>query len=779
MDYYPSNPVSGREGHERGQLSVRELGALILDHLGEVAGIAVFIVALTIGYVFLATPIYSADVLVRVEPPEPNALGIAPQQQEVLSLPAPLPSEEMAVMQSRSVLDPIVRRYSFDISVTPRSVPILGQIAKKIATAGQPAEPWFGLSAFAWGGEQVHVTSLVVPRILEERELTLVALKDGEYELLGPSGERMLAGKVGETASADGVSMLVTQLVARPGTQFEVIRWNSLDAITRFMKVLRITDKVKETGLVEITYFDEYAERAAEVANAISQQYISTAVATRQHADNATLSFIASELPRLRAELKRSEEALSDFQASSQSMQPTREAQAYLQGGIEFDRQIATLQIQRTQMLERFTPDSRWVTSIDTQLKQLNAARSAFDARFASMPISERKNADLSRDAKVAETIYLGMVGKAEQLSVRRASTTGGAHIVDNAIRPLRPVKPDPLLVIPGGVAVGLFAGIFIVFIRRHVLMGVRDPLYVERHLSVPVLGEVLFSQRQMTLNREVASRLRRPPSTPAQTHGRTAGLLQHSPTSHPRIESSVQVTEVERGKSKILAERFPYDPSVEELRSVRTALSRNLGRAANNIVMFTGATPEAGKSFIAANLAVLHAEVGARVLLIDADMRRGQLASLFSESNRGGLSEVLRGEIQPSDVIREVGIEGLSFMSCGSHTENPAALLMRYRFKEMLHRLSEQFDLVIVDTPPFLVVTDASIIASEAGSTILVIRSGVQSEVQIADTVKKLQRSEARIAGAVVNAIPLRRSNRDYRYDAYLRSAGELDVTS
>jgi tyrosine-protein kinase Etk/Wzc len=194
---------------------------------------------------------------------------------------------------------------------------------------------------------------------------------------------------------------------------------------------------------------------------------------------------------------------------------------------------------------------------------------------------------------------------------------------------------------------------------------------------------------------------------------------------------------------------------------------------------MFTGATPEAGKSFIAVNLAVLHAEVGARVLLIDADMRRGQLASLFNENNRGGLSEVLKGEVQPSDVIRKVGIEGLSFMSCGSHTANPAALLMRYRFKETLNLLSKQFDLIVMDTPPFLVVTDASIIASEAGSTVLVFRSGVQSEIEIADTVKKLERAEARIAGAVVNAIPLRRSNRDYSYDAYLQSAGQLDATS
>jgi tyrosine-protein kinase Etk/Wzc len=100
-------------------------------------------------------------------------------------------------------------------------------------------------------------------------------------------------------------------------------------------------------------------------------------------------------------------------------------------------------------------------------------------------------------------------------------------------------------------------------------------------------------------------------------------------------------------GASKVLAERFPGDPSIEALRSVRTALSRDLMRAPNNIVMLTGPTPAAGKSFVAANLAVLHAETGARVLLIDADMRGGHLAYFFGQANSGGLCEVLKGERQ------------------------------------------------------------------------------------------------------------------------------------
>jgi tyrosine-protein kinase Etk/Wzc len=536
-----------------------------------------------------------------------------------------------------------------------------------------------------------------------------------------------------------------------------------LDAIKAFAKNLKVSDKVKDTGLVEIAYMNRSPEKAAEVANAISQQYMMTAVTSKQRNDSATLAFINKELPRLHAELEKAEQALSSYQTTAQSMQPTNEAQAYLQGGIDFDRRIADLQIQRTQLLDRYTPDSRWVRNIDEQLRQLQAQKGSFDSRFAAMPTSERKNVDLTRDAKVAEQVYLGMTQKAEELSVRRASTTGGAHIVDDAAVPFRPVKPDPLIILPGGVVLGLLLGVGSVFVRRHVMMGVTDPLFVEARLGVPLMGEVFYSPQQARLNDEVSALQRRSLSSrsaaPSTAVPGLPGRL------HAPVPADGRVAAAGAGVSKVLADRYPDDPSIEALRSVRTALSLDLAHAPNNVVMMAGPTPAAGKSFVAANVAVLHAEVGARVLLIDADMRNGHLAYYFGQPNRGGLSEVLKGAMQPHEALRRTSVEGLTLLSCGSRITNPAALLMRHNFRELLQRFSHEYDLVIIDTPPFLVVTDAAIIAGDAGATVLVLRSGIQSEEEIAETVRKLERSEARVAGAVFNAIPVTRSRRYYGY--------------
>ncbi|APA87579.2 polysaccharide biosynthesis tyrosine autokinase [Paraburkholderia sprentiae WSM5005] len=765
MDYYPQNSLYPAVDTERRQLSVSGMLTLMRDHVWEIVVTTVVVLTLAVAYLLIATPIYSADVIVRVDPPEPNALGLALQNQELLPPPTPSSVTEMAVMESRSVLQPVIDQFRFDISVKPHKFPVLGDIAEKFATPGQPAAPWLGLKSFAWGGERLQIAALDVPRELEEEKLTLTALENGAYELHGPSGELLATGTVGVPLKQNGVSMLVKELDARPGTKFEVIRWNELDAIKRFSGLIKIGDKVKDSGLMQIQYRDKSPDKAAAVANALGQQYLASAVASRQANDTQTLAFINGELPRLLGDLRKAEEALKNYRSRSQSMQPTNEAQAYLQGGLDLDKQIAALQLQRTQLLERYTAQSRWVQNVDEQLTQLKEAKAKFSDHFNGMPASERASVDLIRAQKVAETVYLGMVQKAEQLQVRRASTTGGAHILDQAIRPHMPVMPQPILVLGGGLVLGIVSGVVLVFMRRHVMIGVTDPRYVERQMSVPMFGEILFSHQQLLLDRDATAGRKSLPAMAGRAHP-------------PAPRGAHEILLDAGGQSRILAARFPHDTSVEALRSVRTAVARDLAHARNNIVMIIGPTPSAGKSFVAANLAILHAEIGSRVVLIDADMRRGHLASLFNESNRGGLSEVLSERLPLRNALRATPIDGLTFLSCGVRPENPAALLMKPRLKDVLERLSSQFDLVIIDTPPFLAVTDASIVANEAGASLLVLRSGMQSEEEIADTIRKVERAEGRIAGAVFNGIPLRRSTKNYGYETnYASDFGENDV--
>ncbi|WP_244816807.1 polysaccharide biosynthesis tyrosine autokinase [Caballeronia sp. Lep1P3] len=747
---------------------------LLRDHIGILLMFIGAAAALATAYAFLAEPIYSSDVVIRVDPPDPNALGIAPQSQMQTQEPQlsamQLAPAEISVMKSRSVLEPVVNQFHFDIRVKPHTMPVIGWIADMFAKRGHLAPAWFGMNSYAWGGEDLHISRLDVPPSLEDAKLDFTLLDNNQYELQDPDGNVVVRGKIGQPASAHGVTMLVDGVVGRPGVHFAVTRYNTLDAIDLLLKSIKVAESTKDTGIVEISYNGDDPDETAAVANALGQAYLAAAVASRQANDTKTLEFIRSELPRLESDLKQAEGRLSAFRSKSQSVQPINEAQAYLQGSITSMQQLAMLQLQRTQALQRFTPDSPQVRNLDQQISQYEQTNKQIQSRFDSMPASERQSAELTRDARVAETVYLGMMNKAEELSVRRASTTGGAHIVDDALRPHRPVKPNKPLVIVAGTALGFFVGTFFIFLRRHAMIGVTDPMFVERRLSVPVLGEVLFSRQQQMLDHEIAVS----PVDHALGYSGAASATNAPPKALPHYKQAVHdgITMPNIGEldhdARLLATRYPHDPAVEALRAVRTELYRDLVNAPNNIVMLTGPIPSAGKSFVAANLAVLLAEIGLRVLLIDGDLRRGHIAAFFKQSNPGGLSEVLKGEMGVADAIRHVGVPGLSFLSCGSYPDNPSELLMMPGFRDMLARMSEQFDLVMIDTPPFLAVTDAAIVASDAGSTVLVLRSGIQSEEEIEETVKKVHRAGGRLVGSVFNAIPKRRSNRrSYGYAA------------
>ncbi|WP_118181098.1 polysaccharide biosynthesis tyrosine autokinase [Paraburkholderia phosphatilytica] len=746
---------------------------LLSDHVWTVIGVAIAVIALAAAYVFLVTPVYSANVLVRVHAPDPNQLGIAPQGQVVMDQQTPPTDAEISMMQSRTVLEPVMQQFGYDLSVTPREVPVLGLISKKFATPGRPLHPWFGLDSFAWGGERIHIDSLHVPPQLENAKLLLRALDNGGYELIDHDGNTLLTGKVGMPAQGDGISMVISQLDARAGTEFKVQPWNEVDALKRFSGALKIQEKGKDTGVVQIAFESSNPTVAANVANAVAQGYLAATVAEHRMNDTKTLDFINEELPRLREQLRDSESKLTSYQNQAGSLQPTSEAQSYLQGGIDFQRQIAALQLQRTQMLQHFTPNSPPVQNIDAQLAQLNDAKGKFDSRFNSMPASERASADLTRNAKVAESIYVAMVNKAEELTVRRAGTTGDVNIIDSAIRPADPVSPNVPMVMAASAAVGLMLGSLYVFARSRLLTGVTDPHFVERGMSVPVFGSILYSAQQARLDRAMPRQMPwghpqyfdKSDNGPLLTAERAEPGTANGPVSD---ETAIQMTRAPLPPAShfLLARSFPHDSSVEALRGVRTALHFNVRDASDNVVVMTGPTPGSGKSFVAANLAVLEAETAKRVLLVDADMRCGRLASMFNQPNAEGLAELLAGRIDIDRAIRPVGVPGLSFVSCGTYPDNPSELLMMPHFRSLLAEFNRRFDLVIIDTPPLLAVSDAAIVAHDVGKTVLVLRSGMQTEEEIEETVTKLERAGAWVVGAVFNAVPLRRSEkRNYSY--------------
>ncbi|SAL34368.1 polysaccharide biosynthesis tyrosine autokinase [Caballeronia telluris] len=753
----------GRTRNSDDGFSAAELWRLIVDNVGLVILIIVLVTGSATLYAYLATPSFSADALVKVDYPNPNVLGVNSQTQQQM-VPSTLPTDaEIQIIQSRTVLLPVIKKYKQDILVTPHQVPFFGRVSSLFATQGDPMPAIFGLKSFAWGGEDVAIDSLQVPGRLQNKELTLRVLPGNAYQLMDHDGNALLHGTVGQVASADGISILVSHLAARPDTEFAVTRFSEYKAVERFLKKLKVQESAKDSGVVQILYENDDPKLAQLITNAIAQTYIAAHIDQHRQEASVTRDFIIGELPRLESELKRAESELSKYRTDASSMTPGTEAASYLQGSLDLEKQIAALKMQRQQVASRFMPSSREVRTIDDQITTLTAQKEAFDKRFSGLPVSERKSADLTRDAKVAEDIYVAMREKASELAVTRAGTIGNVHVIDTAVFPTEPAKPKRLIVIAAGGAAGVVLSVLFVFFRNQLSRNVESPHVVERHLNLPVLGAVMYSNEQARLDRS---------ATPASLlPGKVRGA------DEPALANGA--SHDGNGANFLLSDDGPDDMAVETLRAVRASLMIDIERARNNILAVAGATPGTGKTFVASNLAALHAQSGKRVLLIDGDLRRGRMASIFGQSRQSGLAEVLAGQLEADDAIRASDVPGLSIITAGRFPPNPSKLLSTTRLPLLLEYLSPQYDLIIIDTPAVLAVSDANMIASNAGTTVVVVRPSAQSESELEQAIKRLDLTGARISGVIFNAVPKRRSEkRTYAYaSAYAPNVTQRDA--
>jgi tyrosine-protein kinase Etk/Wzc len=695
---------------------------VILDDIWWLIAIAATIFTLALAYCFLAKPIYSADAHVRVEQSDNTSQALTQTQTgaAITTGSSSLPTDaEIEIIKSRGVVGPVVQQLKLNFSATPKTVPVLGNIAARLATPGQPARAWLGLTSYAWGGENVDLDSIDVTPALEGQKLNLRVIDAQHYELFAPNGALLLRGQVGQPAQGGGVTMRINSLVARPGQEFTVVRSNDLDAISAFQSAITVQEQGKQTGVIQISLEDKSPEHAALVANALAQSYVRQHVSNKQEDAIRMLDFLKSEEPRLKSDLERAEAALTAYQRQSGSINASDEAKVYLEGSVQYEQQIAGLRLQMAQLTERYGDDHPTLVAARQQMAELEAQRAKYADRFRDLPATEVKAVQLQRDAKVAEDIYVLLLNRVQELSVQKAGTGGNVHIVDAALRPGVPVKPKKALILSAAVILGLIAGTGFVFLRRNMFKGIDDPDHIERAFHLPVFGLVPLSAEQGVLE---ASFLR----------------------GGERLRS-------------VLANARPKDVTVESLRSLRTSMQFTLLDAKNRIVMLTGPMAGVGKSFLTVNLAVLLANSGKRVLMIDGDMRRGVLERYAGGVQENGLSELLSGQISLEEAIRATNVESLSFISCGRRPPNPSELLMSPRLPQYLEGLAKRYDVIMIDTPQVLAVTDASIIGAYAGSTFFVMRSGVHSEGEIADALKRLRAAGVHVQGGIFNGMPAR----------------------
>ena len=197
-----------------------------------------------------------------------------------------------------------------------------------------------------------------------------------------------------------------------------------------------------------------------------------------------------------------------------------------------------------------------------------------------------------------------------------------------------------------------------------------------------------------------------------------------------------------------------PADTFVEAMRGLRTSLHFTMMDTANRVVVVSGPTQDCGKTLVSTSLASIVAQAGQRVLFIDADMRKGYVHNVFRLNNHRGLSCVLDGTVEWQEAVQRFEKGGFDVLTCGPQPTHPGDLLMSERFLVVMAQIEKRYDIVIIDTPPVLAVTDALLIARAAATTLLVARFGKTSVKEIETSLKRMERMNVKVNGVILNDI-------------------------
>ncbi|MFK7696954.1 CpsD/CapB family tyrosine-protein kinase [Paenibacillus sp. HJGM_3] len=230
-------------------------------------------------------------------------------------------------------------------------------------------------------------------------------------------------------------------------------------------------------------------------------------------------------------------------------------------------------------------------------------------------------------------------------------------------------------------------------------------------------------------------------------------------------MHQPLPLTRSQKNQRPIIADVNPKSPISEAYRSLRTNIEFSSIDESVKVIMFTSAGPGEGKSTTVSNLAVVYAQSDKHVLVIDADLRKPTMHHTFQKSNRWGLTSLLTGQATVGEVIKETHIDRVDVLTAGPIPPNPSEILSSNRMTRLLEQLKETYDIILVDTPPALAVTDAQIIATKADGVVLVLDSGKVKREMAMKAKASLDYVKARILGVVLNNIDRKHADSYYYY--------------
>ncbi|MBC7619219.1 MAG: polysaccharide biosynthesis tyrosine autokinase [Candidatus Saccharibacteria bacterium] len=732
----PQSPMSAMplaELQDDDAIDLLGLLDVLIDSRWLIASVTALVLLLGGAYATLSPPVYEANTLLQVEDNKAGGGGAVGEAASLFEIKSSAPAE-MEILRSRLVVGQAVDDLQLHVKASPKYLPYLGGWLSRRAT-GLSTPGFWGMEGYVSGSESIRLGQLDVPAALQGQPLLLVATEDG-FELRAPDGQTLVQGKIGTPVEFgpgdDKGRIVVRELKAKPGAHFNVARYSRLGVIQGLQSQLIIAELGRASGVISVQLQGTDPQTITRTLNAVGTNYVRQNVERKSAEAEKSLNFLGGFLPELKKQMEASEVRYNQFRNQNGTFDLGAEGASYLGKAVSLQSNLFELQQKRREQSAQFTAAHPVIQTLDAQIAAVSKEIAALTGKVKTLPNVEQDLLRLTRDVKVNSELYLNLLTSSQQLRLVKEGKVGNVRVVDAPVVPEHSIKPKRAQILAISCLIGLFLGIGLAFLRNSLRAGIKDPADIESATGLHVFATVPHSAEQEKLTKLIKAQ---------------------APGNH------------------LLAISQPDDPGVESLRSLRTALQFAMLDARNNVVLFTGPTPGIGKSFTSANFAAVLSAGGKRVLLIDADMRKGHLHQFFGMKRGHGLSELITGTRALSEVVLRNVAPNLDLLTTGTIPPNPGELLMSPATLQLLQTLSDQYDLVLIDTPPVLAVSDTQVIASHAGTVFLVARAEVTALGELQESVKRLGQTGVSIQGVVFNDLDTSRQRYGgygYKYSRY-----------
>ena len=696
-------------------------------------------------YTFIMKPVYEASATLHVKDDKGGKSGIMGDLAMLGSSSNPVDAE-IEILKSRTNAEEVVKRLHLDRAITKRSSDLAVKITEFASSSAEP-------------------------------DYTIKLNGPGSFSVSTADGTATLQGSAGQLIKTATLTLLISEIKGKAGDSFRLQQRHFNRTVEGLRSSIKASEVGKKTNIIKVTYNNTDPALARDVVNTLVQVYLDQTLSFKTEEASLTVRFVEEQLKGTRDELDQSEKNLQTYKSASGVVKLDTEAEELIKKLSEIEKDRAAVVLQRKQVEfalaalqearrkgQVYTPavfrDDPLISVMATRLTELEVQKRAlvsenteshplvkavqvqidqmqkkiqatyetsrlnltrqetniqqqllqYEAKMRTLPAAERDLARLLRLSKSSADIYMLLLQKHEEARIAKASTISNINVVDPAITPDLPIKPQKKKNLMLGLLVGLMFGVGAAFFMDYLDDTIKDEEEAKRALGWPLLAMI------------------------------------------PAIDNESGAHEPAERASQLVVMKSPKSSVAEAFRGLRTAIHFSSLRRDSKVIMITSSFPGEGKTTIVANLAVTFAQAGKRVVLVDCDLRRPSLNTVFEHSRTPGVTEVLAGDVPWAEALHTTGIDSISLLSAGTIPPNPAELLCSESMRDLLAGLRDSYDIVIIDAPPVIPVTDAPLLTALTDMVVVVVEAG-RIPLKAAQRMKELLQSvQAPVAGFVLN---------------------------